>query len=414
MADPTGTPGTKSEGLLDFTPEWSLLVRCARHATRDETTRPVDSGLVEAGTTPATSERVDWDELLALADRHGLTAFLQRFLEAETTLDPPRDFLTRLRERVRLRTQENLRHTANLIALAPAMEAAGIDTIAYKGPVLSALLHGSPTLRDYDDLDLLVRKHDVGKATRFLEDQGLKPWFEVKPDQVARLKDSQYARHFGNAKTGMAVDLHWGFSQPYLSKGLEEGTIWADVQEVALGPVRLRTLADSLLLLVLCIHGSKHEPQPWYRLKWVTDVAGLARLIPPERWGLLLSQAQALHVERPFLLGLLVAYRLLDAPLAPLVEERLRTSTDVGSLADAVLTALTAPGGADAPTRIDYDLRLLDRRRDRIRYLLHRLFVPNPKDWAFVQLPRWLTPAFYVLRPVRLLSASLSRRAEER
>jgi hypothetical protein len=387
------------------TPEWSLLVSCARHAT--------GSGPADGPATPAAPDTVDWEALLQLADRHGLLAFLQRFLDEQAPVETPPGVLARLRELVRLRTRENLRHTASLIALAPAMEAAGIDTMAYKGPVLSARLHGNPTLRDYDDLDLLVRERDVKKATRFLEARGFRPWFELKPDQEGRLGDSQYARHFGNAETGVAVDLHWGFAQPYLSRGLDEATIWGDSQEVPLGPVRLRTLADSLLLLVLCVHGSKHEPQPWHRLKWIVDVAGLARLIPDDRWGPLVGQARDLRLERPFLLGLLVAHRLLATPLAPPVEERLRTVGDLEPLADAVLATL-ASTGADAPTRIDFDLRLLDRGRDRVRYVLHRLFVPNPKDWALVELPRWLAPAYYVLRPVRLLSASLSRRAEQR
>ena len=388
------------------TPEWSLLLGCARHAT----------GAYVAGASEEQpgAEAVDWARLLRLADRHGLLAFLQRFLDEEVPVEPPPTVKARLREHVRLRTRENLRHIAGLIDLAPAMEAAGIEVMAYKGPVLSARLYGNPTLRHYDDLDLLVRERDVEKASRLLEARGLRPWFDLTPDQEDRLGDSQYARHFGDSETGMAVDLHWGFSQPYLSRGLDEATIWADSQEVTLGTARLRTLADPLLLLVLCVHGSKHEPQPWYQLKWIVDVAGLARLIHGDSWEPLLRQARHLHLERPFLLGLLLAHRLLATPLAPSVQERLRMVSDVGAISDAVMATLMSPGGDTPPTRIDYDLRLLDRGRDRVRYVLHRMFVPNPKDWAVVDLPRWLAPAYYALRPVRLLGASLSRRATER
>jgi hypothetical protein len=402
MAERDGARGAGHD-RVSLTPEWSLLVACARHAA--------GSGGRATSDAP---DAIDWEALLELADRHGLSAFLQRFLDQVAPVEAPPPVLARLRERVRLRTRENLRHAAGLTALAPAMEAAGIDTMAYKGPVLSVRLHGNSALRDFDDLDLLVRERDVEEATRFLQERGLRPWFELKPDQEGRLGDSQYARHFGNAETGAAVDLHWGFAQPYLSSGLDEATIWADSQEVALGPVRIRTLADPLLLLVLCVHGSKHEPHPWNRLKWIVDVAGLARLIPGDRWASLVTQVRALHLERLFLFGLLVAHRLLATPLSPPVEERLRAVGDLEPLADAVLATLTSPSGDAAPTRIDYDLRLLDRRRDRMRYVLHRLFVPNPKDWALVALPRWLAPAYYVLRPFRLLSASLSRRAEPR
>lgn len=413
MAERNGAGGADRDRVR-LTPEWSLLVACARHATGSGATRPSGPGPEDEPAFPAAPDTVDWEALLELADRHGLLAFLLRFLDGEPVVETPPAVLDRLRERARLRTRENLRHTAHLIDLVPAMEQAGIDTMAYKGPVLSVRLHGNPTLRDYDDLDLLVRERDVEKATRFLQARDLRPWFDLKSDQEGRLGDSQYARHFGNAETGVAVDLHWGFAQPYLSRGLDEATVWSDFQEVPLGPVRLRTLADPLLLLVLCVHGSKHEPQPWHRLKWIVDVAGLARLIPDDRWGPLVRQARALRLERPFLLGLLVAHRLLATPLAPPVEESLRTVSDLEPLADAVLATLASPGADAAPTRIDYDLRLLDRGRDRVRYVLHRLFVPNPKDWALIELPRWLAPAYYLLRPVRLLSASLSGRVGKR
>lgn len=414
MAEALEPRGNRHDRLPALTPEWSLLVACARHATGSGAALPRASDPAAGPASHAQPDAVDWEPLLELTNRHGLSAFLLRFLEGEAPVEAPPRVLTRLRELVRLRTRENLRHVANLIALVPALDAAGIETLAYKGPVLSARLHGNATLRDYDDLDLLVRERDVERATRFLEARGLRPWLELTPEQEGRLGDSQYARHFGDVENGVAVDLHWGFSQPYLSRGLDEATTWADLQEVALGPVRLRTLADPILLLVLCVHGSKHEPQPWHRLKWILDVAGLARLVPDDRWEPLLTQSRDLRLERPFLLGLLVARRLLAIPLAPVVEERLRTVRGLDPLADAVLTTLTTPGGDPARTRIDYDLRLLDRGRDRIRYVLHRLFVPNPKDWAFVELPRWLAPAYYLLRPVRLLRASLARRAQVR
>jgi hypothetical protein len=415
-ADPTPEQAqsdlTPEQAQADLTPEWTVLVACARHAIASAGAEAA-GGAWQGGPGGALAgEPVDWGEVLELANRHGLSAFLQRFLDQVPRLEAPPAVRERLRERVRLRARENLRLTGSLIALVPAMEAEGIETVAYKGPVLSERLYGSPALRDYDDLDLLVRERDVDRATRLLEARGLRPWFDLKADQEARLSDSQYARHFGDEDTGLAVDLHWGFAQPSLSFRIDEASLWAQTERVTLGGARIRTLDDSLLLLLLCVHGSKHEPYPWYRLKWIVDVAGLALRVPDEGWDPLIARARQLRLERPFLFGLLVAQRLLAIPLTPLVAARLRDAHDLESLTDAVVATLTAPGdgSSSGSIRVDYDLRLLDRWQDRARYVLHRLFVPNPKDWAAVELPPWLAPAYYLLRPFRLWSAALSRR----
>lgn len=385
---------------------------CARHAA-GLSTQGGDAEATDADPwTPAgPAAEPDWARVLELADHHGLTLLLNRYLGRDAPVFVPDPVLDRLRARARLRTRDNLRLTAELVELSAAMEAAGIETIAYKGPVLSTRVFGDPSLRDYDDLDLLVRPRDVEAASRLLERRGLKPWFEVRGDREQRLPDSQYARHFGDVENRLAVDLHWGFSQPYLSFAIDEARIWETSETVPVGGRLIRTIPGPLLLLILCIHGSKHEPFPWNRLKWIVDVAALMTGVDRAEWPAVLDHARELRLERPLLFGLLVANRLLGAQLAPAVRDRMAHAPVLDRLALDAIGSLTSgedDAGA-ARTRLDYDLRLLDRRRDRARYVLHRLFVPNPKDWASFELPRGMAAAYYLLRPVRLVRAGLSR-----
>jgi len=53
-----------------------------------------------------------------------------------------------------------LRMTADLVRVVRALESAAIPVLCLKGPVLGQLYYGDPAMRDYMDLDILVKQSD--------------------------------------------------------------------------------------------------------------------------------------------------------------------------------------------------------------------------------------------------------------
>jgi hypothetical protein len=45
----------------------------------------------------------------------------------------------------------------------------------------------------------------------------------------------------------------------------------------------------------------------------------------------------------------------------------------------------------------------MERWSDRLRYLHECVLVPHPPDWEWLPLPAWAAPAYYAVRPLRLL-----------
>src|ERR1700681_921232 len=62
--------------------------------------------------------------------------------------------------------------TGKLLRLLELFQAAEIPVIPLKGPVLAQILYGDPVLREFEDLDLLVRKRDVLRALQLLNAHG--------------------------------------------------------------------------------------------------------------------------------------------------------------------------------------------------------------------------------------------------
>ena len=68
------------------------------------------------------------------------------------------------------------------------------------------------------------------------------------------------------------------------------------------------------LLILLCVHGSKHA---WEQLKWTCDVAELVRRRPTLDWSRILFQADEWGCRRIVLLGLGMAnsFSTLSCPV---------------------------------------------------------------------------------------------------
>jgi hypothetical protein len=69
-----------------------------------------------------------------------------------------------LRARFEEIARKNLRFTAELIRILNCLESHGIAAIPFKGPTLAESVYGNLALREFSDLDILVRQSDFPRA----------------------------------------------------------------------------------------------------------------------------------------------------------------------------------------------------------------------------------------------------------
>lgn len=80
------------------------------------------------------------------------------------------------------------------------------------------------------------------------------------------------------------------------------------------------------LLILLCVHGSKHA---WEQLKWVCDVAELVRRRPALDWSRVLFQAGEWRCRRLVLLGLAMAHSLFDTAVPRTILQEIEADADI-------------------------------------------------------------------------------------
>jgi hypothetical protein len=269
-----------------------------------------------------------------------------------------------------------------LVKLLEHLHAHGLSAVPLKGPLLASSVYGNLALRPFGDLDVLVRKEEVGRTRALLTARGYSRWDEGGDE--ARHLERGYQDNFVRRDGEVVVELHWGITRRHFSVRLEPAQLWERLTETRLLGRAVRTLAPEDLVLVLCIHGARHL---WDRLVWVCDIAELLRTLPVA-WEELLERAAALGTERILLTGLLLAHRLLGAPLPSVVTARAARTPALELLVARLAQRLFTPTAPLGNLRDTYALYLGMREcwRDRVRLiapLTARVFTP----WE-VRVPR--------------------------
>lgn len=343
---------------------------------------------------------LDWEYLIAAADRHSLLPLLHSRLSAVANEVVPQSVLRRLRDGSQESSARNLFLAGELIKLLDCFNEHGVRAIPFKGPTLAFSAYGDVGMRQFGDLDILVHKQDVVRTKKVLMNRGFNPRPKLTKAQEAALLHFDSAYNFDNGQ-GVVVDVHWDFAPRYFSVELDTSQLWNRVAPIKLAGRELLTLADEDLLLILCLHGFTHL---WERLGWICDVANLIDRRTALDWDLLLQNAKSSGCRRILSLGLLLASDLLGARVPERVWTALLPDRAVRNLAGKIQPGLFAqPNGSMGFVEgASLHLRMRERKSDRLKSGLRWTITPRSNDWMFLPLPDWLFFLYYPLRPFRL------------
>jgi hypothetical protein len=189
-------------------------------------------------------------------------------------------------------------------------DAAGIEHVVFKGPVLAETVYPRPDLRDYVDLDLLVRRNRFDRALGALEEAG-GTLIEQNWELVLHLLKGELNLAM---PTGVVVDLHWSllYDDTYRHSFADYDEDFIDrAMTACVRGERVSVPDPADQLLHLCVHGCLAG---CHRLAWLQDIRLAATRTPidwPDFWQraadrrLTLAAVVALdHVERCFGLNL--------------------------------------------------------------------------------------------------------------
>jgi len=398
-----GTSSASADPAL-ARPELRLLFCIARgHLT------PADAATL-AGLLQAD---LDWNYVLQAAARHGVWPLLHHHVATLSDNPLPAPVQETLRAAMRGQVAHAQKHVAVLLQLLDAFHAAGLELIPYKGPVLAARLYGNPAMRQFSDLDWLVRREAARPASACLQALGFEPALTAPAAWAGWYERARHEYSFHHPARDCHVELHWGAWPRFVGMPVDVRSFWEHSETVSLGGRPVPSLRAEELLFLLCLHGTKHQ---WVRLAWLADVAELIRSTAALDWARVQSLAAGSRSTRFLHIGLWLAHRVLAAPVPAALRAQLTADARVEPLARA-MTAHLCGGSLSAPCETEhlrFMCRSLPRLRDRLRFVWGVAVEPCQADWAFCPLPPACGGLYAALRPARLCWVAAQRRLARR
>jgi hypothetical protein len=374
-----------------------LILCCARSRRDPESVRRIRTLVCEG---------VDWAHVMEIALRNTMVPLLYDGLRSACPETVPSETLQEIRTHFQNNSWRNLYLARELIRILKLFEGHGISAVPYKGLALAASVYGELALRQFGDLDLLVHRGDVMKAEKLLKDLG----YEPERSHAGKHASLKYHYHLSFLRKAdrVYVEVHWAFSGPYSSFGLEIKGLWDRLEQISLAGALVNSFCPEDLLLILCTHASKDL---WRRLIWVCDIAEFIVANPDLDWRRVMDQSKELGCRRKLWLGLRLASSLLRSSPPNRVIESMQKDRAMESL---VLQISGCFFSRDSNSLHSIDRRLFysmmkERFREKLKYLLSRcpvhlraLLTPTERDVNFLLLPERLSFVRYLLRPIRL------------
>lgn len=350
--------------ITSFKNEWAVLLECA-------------SPSCDPRQLPVLLHRAEWPRLFVLAEEHGVIGHLAAGLR---DLDPaavPPEIRPTLLERQRAQSFQTLRLIAELFRLIELFAAKSIPAVVVKGPVLAMRAYGDPAMRNYGDLDFLVRQQDIRRATEALLACGHQAAVPLSAIDAGKIP-GQYL--FSKPDSNLLVELHNDFTLRYFPRRLPIENFFARQVRLRLDAHEVPALAVEDELVLICIHGAKHF---WERLSWIADVAALVSRQSDIDWDRARETAEAVRAEHLLHTGLRLAADLLRARLPERISTAVQSDATAAKLVRGILRSLPAAGWAPPGLfeRAVFRMRMRGGLLAAAVYLLRLSLSPTEEDW---------------------------------
>jgi len=370
-----------NDQLLTTNLHYSLIIECCRIYPDTETLERL-AGEIE-----------DWKRCLISTYAHGVYPLVAKSLKTISTVP---DHIKSLLKIANLDiARRNMMMTSELLRVMKLLEEHGIQALAIKGPVLSQMIHGDITQRQFADLDILVGENDLYLIVQLLSQVGysfkhsiefLKNKFLLKTLKDIVLENEQNTIH---------IEIHWKLFMGRLFRQSDTNVLIHTHAECLIYNTAIKTLEKDVLLLYLLLHGSKHL---WERLEWVIDIDRLVCSSDEINWDTIYDTAKKMEILPMIYLGVQVSYKIFHTPFHPDLLRKSYESPNISGAANNLYSRICSDRIHDIDEYMEnfYYLGIEDSK-SIISKIFSRLYSPTARQIYRINLPYWLSPMYYII-----------------
>lgn len=374
-------------------PEVELILNCSRTRVDMPTQNRIELIL---------DKNLDWEYIIHMAHIHHVLPLLYWNLRNYPSQIPEETF-SYLREHFRNNTQKNLFFTGELLKIIKTFNQKDLMVIPYKGPVLAINAYDNLALREFGDIDLYISKDDVLVARDILVLMNYLPEYKIEKNKEEKFINGQRDLSFFNKSNNLTLEVHWTFkghlfSLPY------RADVWDgnNYIETTLHEMKVKTLSDEEMLLVLALHNASHR---WQRLSWICDFKETIESNKNLDYLHLMNTAKEKKISRILLINFVLARDLLNFEIPEEIKIFLDHDDVVMEITEKLKSRLFLREQRSSPL-IDEIFSRLKLREDilyGIKDVIKGLITPTIYELKTLPLPTYLWFVYYIYRPLNLL-----------
>jgi hypothetical protein len=355
----------------------------------------------------ALKDSIDWAVLLSLAAAHAMRLPLINALWKLDWIGVPAETKRSLLDFLQLHKAHSLLIARELIHISDELSRRTIRFATFKGASLAVGLYGDLSLREFNDIDLIVEEEQIERTEAVLGSLGYRP---VLGGSVFRGTFLSYQKQFAfvhERNPNLAIDLHWDFVGTLVPFPISSAEVWNNLDELHLGGQVVPTLGRADLGLLLAGHGAK---EGWRRLSWVGD---FARFIENNRdvdWRTLLHRARQRGTGRSLLVGWLLAKQLFGALVDAELLELAESNVQARRVADALVQRIRGEHPLPVSQGEFGEPDLRENWLQRTQAIGNLFMTRTIGDYISMPLPRRLWWIYHFTRPFRLAGNAFSNR----
>jgi hypothetical protein len=378
-------------------PEAELLLSCIRYQLGTATSAEIAQLL---------QPDLDWDYLIQKATQHNVFLLFYQSLKQVHPELIPTSISQPLQMEAQKRIARNLFLTQQLFQVLDLFAAHHIQAIPFKGPVWATLAYGNMALREFCDLDILVRPEDFPKAKELLISQGYHdPLLGTKEQEIGQVQMRHQERQVN-------IDLHFGLVPPHFYLPVDSAPFFEGLQTISVAGKDIATFSPENSVALGYIHGTKDS---WSSLKRICDFAALIRTYPDVDWQDIVQRCGTNESDRNFWFAILITQTYLQISLPeqhppkspfekgtfdkkepfPEISELVAQHKQLFYRSDLVKCHLF--GGLKLSEMMEMSLW------GKVRYALGKALDVNQRDKETLALPSFLYFLYYPLRVIRLI-----------
>ena len=293
---------------------------------------------------------INWDSVNEKALQWNILPLLYKIIKNQSnflsSLDIP-DHVVREIETAYIKTYViNKANFGKLFEIIKIFDTAGIRVILLKGAHLAQFVYQDIGLRWMADIDILIRRDDLERASGILANMGYEyPDLESAVwDDFGKRKDIRdkaeiiewhKAHHmhliYCNPTDIQGLELHWGIARSASPFTIDTEGLWGRARAEEINGTKVWVLSPEDLLLHLSLHDSYYHHLKLFGLRPCCDVAAVVHRFSKQiDWGQVQARAREWGIQKYLYLTLRLSRELLgtEVPVDFLQAIRDRTCND--------------------------------------------------------------------------------------